>query len=527
MEKEQMKKKMTLVALIMMVVVSVASAAEILVTDNIATSTTWTADNVYNLQKQIYVLPGASLTIEAGTLVQSTAGVGGSLAVCRGAKIYVNGTQDAPVIMTSTNDTLTSWHEGCTEWGNLTVMGNALISASSYGGLQVGNNTAEPTGLNEKQMEGLTAEAGLEYDPKVMYGGNDDNDDSGSIAFLSLRYGGKVVALADELNGLSMGGIGRETDVHHIDIINNVDDGIETWGGTVCYKYINIWNIGDDSFDFDEGWRGKAQYILIVQGYSVDAKQGSGVGDNCFEHDGAEDSDAQPVTTAVIYNATVVGQPASGDHGTAWRDNARVQYRNCVFMDLGEELVKFDGDDGDGQSGYGHNGTLTWAETWTTPAGTHSTVNAGSWTPGAFNDPDVLYTAQVDGMLAEMSDCVFFRNLHAKAYTEADARGVRDAASNNVTAEFNANSPDDNMPIQALERGDAVSLYGGEYTFYPVTFINPCAANDAETSVHTAPADGFLTPAPFRGGFPPNYNWLAGWTSVDAYGMTDTSMNVR
>jgi hypothetical protein len=159
-----------------MAVVGMAGAAEILVTQNIVTSQTWTADNVYNLQKQIYVEPGATLTIEAGTLVQSTAGLGGSLAVCRGAQIFVNGTADAPVIMTSTNDDLVFWHEGCNEWGNLTIMGNGLISASHYGGEPVGNNTKTPTGLNQKQMEGLVAE--FPGDPKVMYGGNDDNDDS-------------------------------------------------------------------------------------------------------------------------------------------------------------------------------------------------------------------------------------------------------------------------------------------------------------------------------------------------------------
>ncbi len=510
-------KKMVIVALMGVAVASMASAAEILVTDNIVTSETWTAGNVYNLQKQIYVEPGATLTIEAGTLVQSTAGLGGSLAVCRGAQIFVNGTADAPVIMTSTDDDLVSWHEGCNEWGNLTLMGNALISASHYGGEPVGNNTKEPTGLNEKQMEGLIAE--FPGDPKVMYGGGDDDDDSGSISYLSLRYGGKVVELQNELNGLSMGGIGRETNVDHVEIINNVDDGIETWGGTVNYKYINIWNVGDDSFDVDEGWRGKAQFGLIVQGYSIDASQGSGVGDNCFETDGAEDSDAQPVTTAAIYNFTVVGQPIDGDHGTAWRDNARVQYHNMIFMDLGEQLVKFDGDDGDGANGYGYNGTLTWEETWTTPYTATSTVNAGTWTPGAFNDPAVLYQAQTSGMLAEITDSVFYNNLNAKAYTEAEARGVLAEAELNVVAD------PDMSPIQSITRGPLV-VKGGK-NMIPVTYINPCAANDAVLSVTSAPYDGFLTPAPFRGGFPHNYNWLAGWTAIDAYGMTDTSMNVR
>jgi hypothetical protein len=519
-------RKIALIALMGMAVSGIAGAREILVNNNIEVSTTWTADNVYNLQKQIYVLPGATLTIEAGTLVQSTAGLGGSLAVCRGAQIYVNGTADAPVIMTSTKDDLISWHEGCNEWGNLTLMGNALVSASDYGGLPVGNNTKTPTGLNVKQMEGLVAE--FPGDPKVMYGGNNDDDNSGALHYLSLRYGGKVVGLGNELNGLSMGGIGRETDVDHIDIMNNVDDGIETWGGTVNYKYINIWNIGDDSFDFDEGWRGKAQFGLIVQGYSADASQGSGVGDNCFETDGAEDSDAQPVTTGVIYNFTVVGQPIDGDQGTAWRDNCRMQYRNCIFMDLGEALVKNDNSDGDGANGYGYNGTLSWEDTWTTPAGTYSTVNAGNWTAGAFNDPAVMYQAQKpgDGMLAEITDSVFFRNLFANAYTEAQARGVLDPSKLNVAImDYDPADPNANMPIQSLVRGDLV-VKGGK-NMLPVVYINPCAANDAALSVGTAPYDGFLIPAPYRGGFPPNYNWLAGWTAVDAYGMTDTSMNLH
>jgi hypothetical protein len=467
---------------------------------------------VYNLTKQIYVRSGATLTVPAGTLVQSTTGVGGSLAVSRGGKIYVNGTATAPVIMTSTSDNLTAWHEGANEWGNLTLMGKGLVSASHYAGLPVGSNTALPTGLNVKQMEGLVADGTND----VYYGGNDDNDDSGSIHYLSLRYGGKVVGLANELNGLSLGGIGRATDIDHVEIMNNVDDGIEIWGGTVNLKYLNIWNIGDDSLDIDEGYRGKAQFGLIVQGYSTDASQGSGVGDNCFETDGAEDSDAQPVTTAAIYNFTVVGQKLQGDHGTTWRDNARVQYRNCIWMDLGEKLVGFDNVDGDGAQGYGYNGTLSWADTWTTPYTTYSTVNAGTWTNGAFNDPAVMYTAQSEGMLAEIKDSVFYNNLNSAAYTEADARGVRVATNNNVTASV--------MPIQGLSRGSIV-VKGGK-AMEPVTNINPLAANDAVTSVATAPNDGFFTQAPFRGGFSADNNWLKGWTSVDAYGMTSGSAGV-
>ncbi len=495
--------------------VSSANAAEILVTQNISTSTTWTANNTYNLQQQIYVLPGATLTIEPGTIVASTTNLGGSLAVCKGAKIFVNGTQQSPVIMTSKADVATwvggnpktgTWRAAANEWGNLTVMGAAYISENAIAG-----NVPTPNANNVGSMEGLVA--GFPGDTKVLYGGGNDDDDSGSITYLSLRYGGKVVALNNELNGLSLGGIGRETDINHIDIMNNVDDGIEIWGGTVNLKYVNIWNIGDDSFDIDQGWRGKAQFGLLVQGYSLNAAQGSGVGDNIFETDGAEDSDWQPVTTGVVYNFTCIGQPVptgGGDHGTAWRDNARMQYRNCIFMDLGEKLVAFDNVDGDGAHGYGFNGTLSWAATWTTPFSTFSAVNAPA-------NPAAFYKAQTSGKLAEITDSVMFRNMNANAYTEANTVGVFAASNNNVQI---AGTADASSPIQTLTRGASVPLNGNTLFMVPVTSIDPRPKNQALTSVNKAPNDGFFTPAQYRGGFAANENWLCNWTAADAYGFS-------
>ena len=176
----------------------------------------------------------------------------------------------------------------------------------------------------------------------MLYGGGNDDDDSGTITYLSLRYGGKVVELNNELNGLSMGGHRPRDDIHHIDIMNNVDDGIEIWGGTVNLKYVNIWNIGDDSFDFDQGWRGKAQFGLIVQGYSVDAARARASATTASRRTAPRTPTGSPSSTATLYNFTVIGQPVDGDQGTAWRDNARMQYRNCIFMDIGEEVVKLD-----------------------------------------------------------------------------------------------------------------------------------------------------------------------------------------
>ncbi len=499
--------------------------------DQISVSTTWTANNTYNLRDQIFVMPGVTLTIEAGTVIASDTNGGlGSLAVSSGAQIFVNGTAEEPVIMTSQADVDTwdplpahptgrdpktgTWRAAANEWGNLTIMGEAFISENAVAG-----NIADCDPDNVAVMEGLVVDAGDTFN---LYGGNQDNDDSGSIHYLSIRYGGDVIAVTNELNGLSLGGVGRNTEIDHVDIMNNVDDGVEIWGGTVNLKYINIWNIGDDSFDLDQGWRGKAQFGLIVQGSSLSAAQGSGVGDNAFETDGAEQADFQPVTTAAIYNFTVVGQPGGtgGDHGTAWRDNARIQYRNCIFMDLGERLVSFDNIDGDGGLGYGHNGTLSWADTWTTDY-TYSDSNHPPL-PICTANPDARYEAQSagdssigQGKLAEITDSVFFRNLGGAAYTEANARGVTIAGGSNPAK---GNIVATNMPIAALTRGAAVPLNGGALTNSPVATIDPRAANDATSSIASAPNDGFFTPAAYRGGFGTNENWLCQWTAADAFG---------
>ena len=183
--------------------ISAAAHAQVVVTANISTSTTWTANNYYDLQAQIYVLPGATLTIEAGTVIASSPipasnpPAGGSLAVCKGAQIFVNGTQDKPVIMTSSADLATwaplaghptgknpktgTWREACNEWGNLTVMGAGYISANNHGGATT--NTPVPSASNVAPMEGLTA--AFPGDTRVLYGGGNDDDDSNGIHYLS------------------------------------------------------------------------------------------------------------------------------------------------------------------------------------------------------------------------------------------------------------------------------------------------------------------------------------------------------
>ena len=454
------------------------------------------ADNPHSINGDVYIQPGATLTILPGVRFESDQN--STLAICRGAQIFADGTQEAPITFTSVHDTGVYRQNANNEWGNLTIMGAGYISED-----EIANNTATPTASNYADMEGLTP-ANVSLND---YGGGDDNDDSGSLTYCTFSYGGVASIPGKELNGLSLGGIGRQTDIHHIEVLNNIDDGIEIWGGTVSLKHFSIWNIGDDSLDIDQGWRGKAQFVLIVQGYSLDASQGSGVGDNCIEMDGAEDSDYQPVTTGALYNMTVIGQPVDGDGATAWRDNANMQIRNSIIMDCGEKVVRPDGDDGDGASGYGHNGTLSFEDRWNTSASVTSAVNAPA-------NPGLFYTAQdTAGKLIEISDTVFFRNLNGSAYTEAIARGVFDPSNNNVLTTVS--------PIASITRANPVSR-GGK-TMVQCIGLDPTPINDAASTTASAPANGFYEYAPYRGAFSPDTanNWLCGWSAANAFGFTD------
>ena len=486
-----MNKKLVL-ALMGMTAAGFAHAADVSITNNITTSANWTSNNVYHLGSKVYIEPGASLTIQAGTIIRGN--TESSLNVCPGAKLYANGAKNAPVIMTSEQDTNNVWRSSCQEWGALTVMGKALIS-----GTLDSQGTGQPDGTDTMQMEGLSADGSLS-----LFGGNDDNDDSGSISYLSLRYGGFVLGQANELNGLSLGGVGRGTDIHHVEIMNNVDDGIEIWGGTVNLKYVSIWNIGDDSFDLDSGYRGKAQFGLIVQGACKDFTQGDGVGDNCFEMDGAENSSAQPFGAPLIYNFTTIGQPLQGDVGTEWRDNMRAQFHNSIFMDLGDVMIK-DGTTGGGGGQYSGAGT-SLAALFTTPYNTYPANTAGV-------TPSVLYPNFTQGFWAEFKDCVF-KSLWGTD-TSLSTFGQLNASKRNTIAT--------QSPVALVQRAPS-QTFGGK-AMVLVTNLNPCAANDAVSSAYPAPNDGFFTPVKYKGAFSPNYNWLAGWTAADAYGMTDTSMN--
>jgi hypothetical protein len=571
-----------------------APANGIDVTSNITTDTTWTkADSPVQLRQPVFVGNGASLTIEAGVTIVTGDNDDGGLVIERDSQIFALGTQEQPIIMTSINDVAT-WdnssvqdtdsdgeYEEVTdlgdrgtgtlrheqqEWRNLTILGNGVIASAEFGGSDVLNdqgnpNTKEPSASNNRQMEGLLSTEGTNPPESVFFGGGDDDDDSGVLRYVSTRYGGRVLGEGNELNGLSLGALGRGTDISFVEVHTNVDDGIELWGGTVDLDHFTVWNVGDDSIDFDEGYRGRMQFGLIVQGYSGGVDKGSGVSDNAFEMDGAEDSDAQPRSTVTVSNVTVIGQPV-GSGLTTWRDNARVQFLKSVFMGATDDsglvgpqpLIELDDLDGDGASGYGYldadgdgihdgaPGTHTWEDVWTTPE-TNLVPNAGAFPDAAYAESSSftradLYQSQLsDGIsanLAAIQDSVAWNTAGYNNKSDVDEDGTSQevgeprgntsggvgynpftdqvqGANNNVVL-----SASDPKPVSAITRASNVNT-GGEI-IREVTNLDPRAANDATDAAGSMPTqDGFWAQADFRGGMSPAHNWADGWTAADAY----------
>jgi len=294
----------------------------VIVTENITTNTTWTADKVYQLGGRITVESGAMLTIEPGTVIKGEAGTGANataLLVARGGKLMAEGTAALPIIFTSVADEITPDDIAAGNyaspnldpninglWGGVIVLGNAMISASNENG-----------DLSEVQIEGIPTS-----DANGLYGGNNDADNSGSMKYLSIRHGGTNIGSGNEINGLTLGGVGSGTTIENIEIVANQDDGIEWFGGAVNCKNMLVWNNGDDAFDTDQSWAGTVENFVIVTPAG-----------HCFELDGPEGSYN---ASHVIKNGTVV---TSSDDRTSQDlinvdDNSRVTLENIYFTNV-------------------------------------------------------------------------------------------------------------------------------------------------------------------------------------------------
>ncbi len=433
----------TIFLLIILLIPVLVLAETITVTDatiNAGETYTMYATNTYLLDGLVYVEDGATLNIEAGTVIKGKPGQGESasaLIICQGAKIFANGTKDHPIIFTAEADDVNEPGDlplpirG--QWGGLMVLGKAIV------------NTASGTG----HIEGIPEE------PRTLYGGDDDADNSGVIRYVSIRHGGTDIGSGNEINGLTMGGVGSGTTIEYVEVINNNDDGFEWFGGSVNCKYLVSAFNADDSFDYDEGYRGMGQFWLSI----ADPDESNRAG----EHDGGTNpKDGTPYAQAKVYNATYIGGDSSdinadNDYALKIRDNAGAIYKNSIFMSFN----------------YG------------------------------VDIEDVAETEVDSRQRLDQGDIVLANNIWynfgngdtIEAISKHEYEAAHLAANNNVIAD----------PLITVG-------YDRDQTFLPL----PEAGSPAFDNLAEIPANAFYSQVAFKGAFG-SVNWLRDWTAMDHY----------
>jgi hypothetical protein len=303
----------------------------VIVTSNVTEDAKWTSDKVWVLGGRITVEAGATLTIDPGTVIKGQAGTGPNstaLLVARGAKLMAEGTATAPIIFTSVADEIepsdiAAGNFGSPNldpdtdglWGGVLILGKAYISASNDDG-----------DVTEVQIEGIPTS-----DPNGLYGGNDDSDNSGVIKYISIRHGGSEIGSGNEINGLTLGGVGNGTVIENVEVIANQDDGIEWFGGAVIVKNAVVWNCNDDAIDCDQDWTGTLDNFVVIT-----------PGDHNFELDGPEGT--RDEGGYIIKNGLVIANDPDKDRFSSdlinTDDNTSVAFENIFFtaIEAGQQI---------------------------------------------------------------------------------------------------------------------------------------------------------------------------------------------
>ncbi len=403
-------------------------------------TTTWTANNTYVLQGLVFVNVGQILTIEAGTVIKGRAGQGenaSALIVARGGKIMAEGTATAPIIFTAESDDLSGSVADLDDglWGGVIVLGKAKLN----------------TVPGEQQIEGIP-----QTEQRGVYGGDIDDDNSGVMKYISIRHGGTDIGEGNEINGLTLGGVGSATVIEYVEVIANKDDGVEFFGGKPNLNHIIVAFCGDDSFDYDQGYRGNGQFWAAIQGFER--------GDRLGEHDGGTNPETGiPYAIPNIYNVTYLGRgDGAGKRIITFRDNAGGHYANSIFYSQ-EKGIDIE---------------LLADESSYTRFGANELTLKNNIFYRIGSDPIFIVSAadNVDSTTAANANTV------VAGYFTTAMNEIYDPGFNVTTDVFN---------------------------------IIP--TNDVSNNMTNIPSDPFFQNVTFKGAFEPGNNWAAGWTLVSKY----------
>ena len=314
------------------------------VTTDITGDVTWTADKTYKITGLIYVRNNATLTIQAGTVVKGVSTTAGTaLVITKGAKLNAIGTAAAPIVFTSAksnNDPEDPRAAG--DWGGVILLGKARYTA-------LGSGLITNTGVNN--IEGITATVNTEYG-----GGTtpNDADNSGTLKYVRIEFGGFVFSNNNEINGLTMGAVGSGTTIDYVQVSYSNDDSFEWFGGAVNCKHLVAYRGVDDDFDTDNGYKGYVQFALGIKDPSIADNPVVSTSEG-FESDnnptGVVAQSGWDATSCIFSNCTLLGPSgrtgisvASGhERPLRLRRASQIKIYNSIFQDFKTNYLYIDG----------------------------------------------------------------------------------------------------------------------------------------------------------------------------------------
>jgi hypothetical protein len=337
----------------------------------------WTWDHVDDIVlNNIVAIKNGTLSIPAGKIVRGQPAQGsgvfnpGALLIARSAKIVAVGDPTTPIIFTSAATSAAGARAtGASPayfdanpvasplnatignlWGGVIVLGNAPTNVDRDAtGIQELDEESAVKGVTDddrSSIEGIPTTASVFLSGDDRFGGQKTNDNSGALSYVSIRHAGANLSANNEINGLTLGGVGSGTTINNIEIWGNSDDGVEIFGGSVNLRNVAIFGVQDDGLDLDVGYTGTVQNLLVVAANTTD-RLGEWDGDyssetvNGFTTVGPVAASGIPYSAFTIANATFVGNKGAANfsHGFHIRDQTNVRLVNSIIVNAAQNAT--------------------------------------------------------------------------------------------------------------------------------------------------------------------------------------------
>lgn len=268
------------------------------------------AGKKYIVRGQVAVEAGGRLVIAPGVTVQGSTDRSSPnfIAVKIDGRIYAEGTAEQPITFTGPEQTPGSW-------AGVVLNGRSICN--------------DATATQRCQFEAV---------PELQYGQVPPvlDDSSGALRYVRILWAGQQIAPNEELNSLTLNAVGNGTVLEYVQVDGGLDDGFEMFGGSVNGRYLVCSNMGDDCFDFDQGYNGKIQFALGWQGSNPDI----GADSNGIESDNDNpSSDKLPRTQPTVSNITLVGSGSIGNEGVRIRRGSGGNYSNLVVTGFRDRCI--------------------------------------------------------------------------------------------------------------------------------------------------------------------------------------------